>query len=279
MAIDFATIAFNTGAYPAVVSTNESVAGAKDGTPFTKIWIDDYMGFGQAIMYEGGYVAPSGSSEVYNASERLTGLKRICGHPGEVIGWMGTATDPSASNIRLLPLNGQGVLVATYADLNTFCWVGSGLNATASAFYRASDAAGLTRAVGGAYLILPDCRGVALRGLDTAAARDPDGASRDIGNFQQDTIIDHKHAIRNYGISGSDYIQEATIQSGTGIQALTVNSDTNSGSITDWQAVGEDSSAGTGYTNQLQYDKTGTQRAVSAESRMQNVTCIWCIRY
>ncbi len=104
---------------------------------------------------------------------------------GSGVIWWGT-DDPAVSGKRILLLTGQTILIANYPEVDESVYVGDGNNATASAFYRTSDTPGTVRNIAGPYLVLSDSRGYALRGLDIAAAVDPDGASRDVGSIQLD---------------------------------------------------------------------------------------------
>jgi hypothetical protein len=114
--------------------------------------------------------------------------------PGTIDEWA-NALDPAVSGHRAILLQGQGVLIASFPDLDAAVYVGDGNNAAVAAgggkFYRASDAAGTTPNIAGPYLILPDARGVVPRGLDVAAAIDPDGASRFLGDIQVDAFQGH----------------------------------------------------------------------------------------
>jgi hypothetical protein len=191
---DYATIVNTLGSFPNVTGKNASGGGATDGTPYIRQFIDDLWGFSQALMNDAG-LTPDGVTESASASQRMTALRRILGAPGEVIAWMGDAADPSAGGIRLLPLTGQGVLMASYPLLDAATYVGDPDNPTASAFYHAQDAAGTIRDTAGPYLILPDLRGYFLRGLDVSATTDPDGASRDIGDSQAPAVAKHRHEV------------------------------------------------------------------------------------
>ncbi len=111
---------------------------------------------------------------------------------GSGVIWWGT-DDPAVSGKRILLLTGQTILMASYPELALAVYVGDGNNATASAFYKTSDTPGTIRDTGGAYMVFPDGRGYALRGLDVAAAVDPDGASRDIGSIQLSAMWGHRH--------------------------------------------------------------------------------------
>lgn len=94
-----------------------------------------------------------------------------------------------------LVANGAAVARATYAQLDTAMYVGDAANATAPAWYRCTDSGNPTgtRAVAGAYLVLPDYRGVVLRGLDLGRGLDPDGGGRVVNSYQADMLGSHAH--------------------------------------------------------------------------------------
>jgi hypothetical protein len=205
--IDYATVANTSGAYPDVVSVNCTGPSTTDGTPYLKSVIDDLWGARQAIMNHAG-LTPNAVSEADGASQFLTAIQNITIGPGCVIAWMGDDADPGTLGRRMIQLNGQGVLVASYPELDAVTWVGVSYNATASSFYRADDAAGTIRNTTGAYLILPDLRGYTIRGLDTAASVDPDGANRDIGMIQDWAIKMHEHYVVSH--AGGEYVCDLT---------------------------------------------------------------------
>jgi len=183
----FATFAYTNGlAFPNTLAINASGPGATDGTEFIKAFIDDLWGARQAVMDAAG-LSPSGVTEGPGASQFLEALRLLGPGPAVVTEWHGAA-DPSVTGHRALPLNGQGILRANYVELDTLVYVGDGLNPTATAYYHADDAAGTIRNIAGVYLILPESRGYAPRGLDTAATVDPQGASRDLGSLQADAM-------------------------------------------------------------------------------------------
>lgn len=189
MAIDAFTVFVNTNGvvFPDTEAVNSSGALATDGTEFVKLMIDNYMfGRQQALLNHVG-LTPNGISEADGASQEILALQRMGMHPGQGLFAFWNDT-PSNLGIRVLMLTGQGILRANYADLDSFVYVGDGNNPTASTFYHADDAAGTIRNTAGVYLILPDARGQTIRGLDLAAAVDPDGASRDLGHLQLDAM-------------------------------------------------------------------------------------------
>lgn len=181
----------NGVAFPGTLGKNATGAGATDGTEFVKLFIDDIWGWFQALMDYAG-LTPDGVTEAPNTAQRLEALRRGFGGVGEWVIWT-KKDDPSVTGDRVIFLNGQGILRANFVNLDNAVYVGDPANGTASAFYHADDAAGTIRNTAGVYLILPETRGYALRGLDTAAAVDPDGASRDYGNIQADALQGHWH--------------------------------------------------------------------------------------
>lgn len=137
---------------------------------------------------------------------------------GSVIMHSGPAAPPG-----YLIANGAAVARATYAQLDAAMYVGDGQNATAPAYYRCSDSGNPTgsRAVGGAYLVLPDYRGVVLRGLDQGRGLDPDGGTRSVNSYQADELKSHAHtAVQLINGSGSEQIMP---QSGTGARTNQTN--------------------------------------------------------
>lgn len=194
MAID-SNVAFvntNGSAFPNNEAVNASGPSATDGTEFVKTMIDNYMFGPQQALLDYAGLTPNGTPESAGASQELDALKFSFGHPGESVDWYGQA-DPGTLGLRLLLLNGQGVLVASYPELTNAVYVGDGNNATAEAFFRADDAGGAVRNINGDFLILADARGRFKRALDTTGAIDPDGASRLVGDSQEDTMQGHHH--------------------------------------------------------------------------------------
>lgn len=180
------------GTFPNATGKNASGAGATDGTEFIADAINDYMiGFPQfalnyASIIPSGVVESSSASQIFESIQKGNGIG-----PGVLVGWF-LANDPSIAGYRVLLMQGQGILRANYQALDNVVYVGDGSNAAVAAgggaFYRADDAAGTTPNTTGIYLILPETRGYTLRGLDTAATIDPDGASRFLGDNQSDAL-------------------------------------------------------------------------------------------
>ena len=248
MAIDAFTIFVNTNGvvFPDTEAVNSSGALATDGTEFVKLMIDNYMfGRQQALLNHVGLM-PNGISEANGASQEILALQRMGMHPGQGIFAFWNDT-PSNLGIRVLMLTGQGILRANYPDADSFVYCGDGNNPTASTFYHADDAAGTIRNTAGVYLILPDARGQTIRGLDLAAAVDPDGASRDLGHLQLDAFQGHWHNAVERDGSG-DIGSVETLKSAY----VKVVGNTIQGPITD--------------------GVNGTPRT-SSESRMTNMAC------
>lgn len=256
--IDYNTIPNTAGAFPNVVSQNATGPGATDGTPYIKQVIDDLWGARQALMDAAG-LTPNAVQESATASQKLEALRNVLGHPGEVIAWHGNTNDPSSVNIRMLQLTGQGVLVASYPELDAACWVGAGANPTAPAYYRADDAAGTIRNPAGIYLILPDMRGYAARGLDLAGSVDPDGAGRALGDAQAYAMQSHTHDVQESLGTGQLYYTSTLLTAG---------------------AVSIEHITTTPLASKLSAFAPPIGGNINLyESRMANVSVHWCIRY
>jgi len=174
-------------AWPDTGAVDSSGPLTTDGTEFIAAMVNDYMfGILQSLLDYTGQT-PNGTVEGPSNSQYLEGHRRAFSYPGEIIAaaWN---DDPATLGIRAIKLIGQGILVANYPLLAAAVYCGDGNNATASAFFRADNSDGSSRNTAGIYLILPDARGYFIRGLDTAAGVDPDGASRDLGHVQDFAI-------------------------------------------------------------------------------------------
>lgn len=145
----------NGAAFPDNKAINASGPTELDGTEFVKLMVDNFMFGRQQALLNYADITPNGLSEEDGDSQEIEAMQRSFGAPGEAVDWYGNA-DPSASGLRILLLEGQGILVADYPELTTAVYVGDGDNPTAPAFYRADDSAGTIRNIAGIYLILPD---------------------------------------------------------------------------------------------------------------------------
>ncbi len=190
--INYFTSFINTNAvvFPGTLTVNATGPSTTDGTELVKLFGDDIWGRFQAILDYAG-LTPNGVTEGPGVSQHIEALKKGFGiGPGTgVIYWKND--DPVVHGDRVLLLQGQGVLRASFADLDAMVYVGDANNTAAfnagAGFYHADDAAGTIPNIAGGFLILPDLRGKVLRGLDLAAAIDPDGAARLLGDSQGDT--------------------------------------------------------------------------------------------
>jgi len=196
--IDYLASFTNTdgSAFPDTEAVNVTAPGSGDGTEFVAILVNDIWGRAQAIMNYAG-LTPDGVTEADGTAQILEALSRgwAIGPGMGVIYWKNGT--PAANGDRVLLLQGQGVLVASFPLLVAECYVGDANNAAVAAgggfFYKADNADGSSPNTAGIYFILPETRGYALRGLDAAAAVDPDGASRYLGDVQADAIQYHDH--------------------------------------------------------------------------------------
>ena len=195
------------GAVPNVVGVNASGPSATDGFEFVANAVNDMWLGPMQMMLDHAGLAPNGVVESASASQIKEAFQKgfSCA-PGVATEW-NLALDPGTTGHRCLLRNGQGVLIASYTELDAACYVGDGNNAAVAAagggYYRASDAAGTTPDIAGPYLILPETRGYASRGLDTAASVDPDGASRYLGDVQADELKSHDHDIKHDAASAT----------------------------------------------------------------------------
>ena len=195
---DLATIlTYYSGTYPDVLAIDSTGAATQDGTEIIAALLNN-ISFGplQALMDYAG-LTPDGVTEAAGTAQFLEAIEKGFGvGPGKLVGWFIDDT-PTVTGDRVLLLQGQGVLVNSYLELDAKVYVGDANNAAVAAgggfFYRSSDAAGTTPNIAGPYLQLPDARGYVFRGLDVAAAVDPGGASRFLGDVQLDAMQGHIH--------------------------------------------------------------------------------------
>lgn len=246
--------------YPFTLAINATGAGTGDGTEIVKILVDDLWGARQALMDAAG-LTPDSVTEAPDTSQLLEAIRKISGSPGEGVIWW-KDSDPAITGDRVLLLNGQGILRANYPELDTAVYVGDTANPTASTFYHADDAAGTIRNTTGIYLILPDTRGYVLRGLDTAASVDPDGASRDVGSIQD-------FALEN--IIGNAYFFD--FPGGSPLPPTGVFARSSTGSAYPALAV-----SGTGPQTVITFDAS-TVVNTATETRMVNIATKFGIRY
>lgn len=169
--VDYDTVMTNTNsvAFPGTLAVNVTAPGAGDGTEFVKIMVDDIWGRAQALMDYAG-LTPDSVTEAPDTAQILDaiGLGFGVGPGMGVIYWKdGT---PAANGDRVLLLQGQVILIATYPLLAAACYIGDGNNADTdyTGFYKTSDAGGTTRSTSGTYMVLPDARGLSLKNIGDA---------------------------------------------------------------------------------------------------------------
>ena len=202
--IDYASTFINTsGAFPDILAINETAPGAADGTEFVAALVNDIWGRAQALMDYAG-LSPDGVTEAPDTAQILEALCKGFGiGPGMgVIYWKNGA--PATNGDRVLLLQGQVILIATYPLLAAAVYCGDAKNATAPAFYKTSDAGGTIRSTAGTYLVLPDTRGLSLKGVGNATVntRTKTGPAA-LGGVQEDQMQGHKVLVVNGDTIGS----------------------------------------------------------------------------
>lgn len=158
-----------SGTFPSALMIDASGAGLTDGSEFAALPLNDgWEPFQQAVMdYAAGNAnaptgtpgTPNGVADAKGISQMLQALQVAHGiGPGNYVPW-GKYNAPATYGDRVILLAEQGVLIATYPELDAACYVGDGNNAAAAAagekFYRSSDAGGATPNVAGPYIQLP----------------------------------------------------------------------------------------------------------------------------
>jgi len=259
-----------TGTSPNVQAANASGPTATDGTQLDAAWLTDVFGVFQYALDAVGD-SPDGSNElVSNAtatnsldgSQVLTALQGISGGAGELALLLTAKGASIPSSKRLLELTGQLVAVADYPDLAAAVWCGSTYNATATSLYR-TNSGDTVRSDSGTHLRLPNAQGLFLRGADTGATYDPDGATRLPGSIQETAVGEHNHADLYTGVNetGTGYKLNVTGDPGTGIATTTAGVDTF-------------------YTgNAVQAAAGSTPEIETTESRPANLQVRICVRY
>ncbi len=204
-----------TGTFPSCLAKNASSGGGTDGTEYVASWINEDWGFWQALL-SAATMTPNGVAEVYNASQKLQAMKMLFGAPGEIVlddippaGTYGAVTisypgtgpngrqDSSYQYRRVLACAGQVLTVANYPDLANAIYPGDANNAAAPSGYRTTSlgSPSANRSTSGQYFVMPDYRGLTIRGYDPALVRDPGGATRGLlASIQLDAFQGHVHA-------------------------------------------------------------------------------------
>lgn len=143
--------------------------GAGDGTPWSAILLNDFLGFFQKLLTEAN-VTPSGTSDTVLDSQYFDALKGLFAvAPGQPGLWAADSIDPP---VGWLFMDGSEVSRVTYSKL--FAEIGI--------LYGAGD--GLTT------FNLPDARGEFIRFAAQGGAVDP---GRAVGSKQLDQLEQHDH--------------------------------------------------------------------------------------
>ena len=159
-----------TGTHPDFLAIDSTGAATPDGTEFIAAGINnESFGWIQALMNwanggtnaPGAVGVPSGVTEASGVSQILDATQK--GHgigPGfSSVRYINDS--PATHGDRSLILAEQGVLIASYPDLDAACWITGDTAAQEAAaaagekFYRSSDSAGATGDAAGPYLQLP----------------------------------------------------------------------------------------------------------------------------
>jgi hypothetical protein len=157
-----------TDTFPNGKGVNSSGGGATDGYAYiaSSVSVNETAGFFQAVLNRAGMI-PNGITEAAGASQVLDGiLNIICAQPGLVIKW-GYNDDPAVLGMKAALLQGDLLLASAYPKLVANMWVGSGLNATANAFYR-TNSDDTVRSDTGTHIKLLDARGLGWKALGNA---------------------------------------------------------------------------------------------------------------
>jgi len=257
-----------TGAFPNAASNNITVSGDGTGTPFEKNWLNNIWGGFQKVLDLAG-LTPDGSIETGSGSQFVDALKLSFGYPGEIVP-LHVFVDPATLSPapRLILLEGQGVLRTNYTALDAAVYVGDSNNATYPAYYHADDSAGTSRNTAGIYLILPDMRGYTLRGLDVAAAIDPDGATRKLADTQAAEVESHQHSVT----SGQPVVVGSGTYAGSFLEPLQINAVAGGGAV-----VAEIGGSQSVPVVDTVGDPTGSYGG--NETRMANTSCRFAVRY
>lgn len=261
-----------TAGYPYGSARNVTVTGDGTGTPWEEDIINDILGFQQQLLDAAG-ITPSGNPDEVGTSDYFDAMRLTAGYPGTSQPYFLNVT-PASLGLRMLLLDGSGILVANYPDLVANTYIGDTDNPTADAFFRANDAGGAVRNTAGAYLILPDTRGRFLRGMDVAGNYDPDGATRTIGDNQLMAIMRHSHNIVDPNDEKSfDFV---TIQEGTGTSHADMLKKTGSTGAGD--AFASNEYLGNGYNDDNLVAGTSVL-GDGIDNRPVNTSCNWGIWY
>lgn len=254
------TFTNSSGSFPNTLGVDVSAPGAGDGTEWIAEYVNCDWGYQQHLMTKAG-LTPNGVTEANGASQIYTAMQRCFSTPGELVPWLGPG-DPAVSGHRMLRLDGSVLTIASYPDIVAATYIGDGNNYDANyiGFFKTSDAGGTLRDHTGAYFVLPDYRGLFLRGIDPLAIYDPDGASRGIPNLQQDAQETHGHELRTLSTASYAVTTSVTL--------------TGSGGLTLSGSPGADRFQARDLSAEM---VGGTPN--DYETRPLNANVDWCVRY
>lgn len=184
-----------SGEWPNTLAKNASGPSATDGTPYTAEFINDIWG-GRIDLMEHAGLEPDGSTEANGSSQLMKALHYAIRGPGEFALSALNATELALR--RLMVLTGQVIAVSSYEELCEAVYCGDDDNDDAPAFYKTSDSSGSTRDADGAYMVMPDCRGLVPRGIGSnssifAANGDAYSGGSLVGKLLTDMIQGHRH--------------------------------------------------------------------------------------
>ena len=178
------------GTFPNFAAKNASGPTATDGFPYTADSVNDWIGFTQDLLNRAS-LTPNGQAEVSGASQLINALMRgAAQRPGDLV-YTACATTALRAQNRLLDLAGQIIsITGAYVALAANVYCGDAANPTANAFYKC-DASG-NRTTSGAYMKMPDCRGLFIRGAGANSvykgANDAPYDGGSIGKYISDAI-------------------------------------------------------------------------------------------
>jgi hypothetical protein len=269
-----------SGTFPDTIAIDETVAGLLDGTQMFADWLTEDWGWQQDVM-DRANLTPSGNPDIAGASQISEAIRLSKGIPGEIMAYMGDVLPTLLTNPpRVLPLQGDLILVADYQDLVDTCWIGSGTNATATGFYR-TDATDTTRSNTGTHFRLPDMNGHFLRMVDETSLVDPDGY-RQNGQSQAHGMATHRHILPVVGDTGTPRLGIYDLNNLPG-DCTSTPSFVGSGTLVHYDTISGSFSATIGTTSGgriVGYNGTpDTPGGEVGETRPLNTTCYYMIWY
>ncbi len=153
--------AFVTGVFPDTVADNSTGASTADGFEFIAEYINNSIIGNQQDWMDYAGLTPDGVTEAAGVSQIREAIQK-----GNAVGpgWVHRRDifdSPAVNGDRSLILAEQGVLIATYPELDAATWIGGNTAAQIAAvaagkkYYRSSDAGGAVGDAAGPWLQLP----------------------------------------------------------------------------------------------------------------------------